>query len=372
MTASIKLGRIWGIPIGLHWSLLLVFALLTSSLAAGYLPDQYRRLSEPAAWLLAAVTSVLFFASILLHELGHAYVALRSKIPVEGITLFIFGGVAQIGGQPKSPGVEFRVAAGGPLVSLALAILFGVLYLLDRGIPYLAAPSLWLARINLMLLLFNLLPGYPLDGGRLLRAAVWHFTGDERRGLRVAVVAGQLVAFGMMGWGALTILNGRFADGAWLIFIGWFLQNATAAEQASATLQGQLQGRTVAQAMVMVDEPRVPSRLKLRQLVDDFVLASGLRHFLVVDDGQPRGLVTLRDVTQVPRERWDWVSVSEVMAPWSRLASVRPDTALLSALQVMDDQRVGQLPVVDGDRLVGLLTREEVLHYLRLRAELGL
>ena len=372
MTASINLGRIWGIPIGLHWSMLIVFALLTSSLAAGYLPDQYPQLSAPAAWLLAALTSVLFFASILLHELGHAYVALRNQIPVTGITLFIFGGVAQLGALAKTPGVEFRVAAGGPLVSLGLAVAFGALYLLARGVTPLAAASFWLAQINLMLLLFNLIPGYPLDGGRLLRAAVWHFTGNEQRGLRVALVSGQLVAFGLMGWGALTILGGNFADGAWLIFIGWFLQNAVAAEQASATVHGQLKGTTVAQAMAMVEEPLVPSRLKLRQLIDDHVLASGQRHFLVVDDGQPRGLVTLRDVTQVPRERWDWVSVSEVMVPWARLGRVRPDTELLAALEVMDDERVGQLPVVEGDRLLGLLTREEIIHYLRLRAELGL
>ena len=372
MTASVNLGRIWGIPIGLHWSLFLVFALLTSSLAAGYFPDQFPELSEPAAWLLAAVTSALFFGSILLHELGHAYVALRNQIPVTGITLFIFGGVAQIGAQAKSPGIEFRVAVGGPLVSLALAVAFGAIWLLDRSFSYLAAPSFWLARINLLLLLFNLIPGYPLDGGRILRAAVWHFSGNERRGLRVALVSGQLLAFGLMGWGALTILDGRFVDGVWFIFIGWFLQNATAAEQAAATVQGQLQGSTVAQAMGVVDEPEVPGRLKLRQLVDDFVLASGQRHFLVVDDGLPRGLVTLRDVTQVPRERWDWVSVSEVMVPWARLRRVRPDAELLAALAMMDDERVGQIPVVEDDRLVGLLTREEIIHYLRLRAELGL
>ncbi len=372
MTASVKLGRIWGIPIGLHWSLLIVFALLTSSLAAGYLPDQYPDLPAPALWLLAALTSVLFFGSILLHELGHAFVALREKIPVEGITLFIFGGVAQIGRQSPTAGVEFRVAAGGPVVSLALAIVFGAVWLLTRDVSYLAAPSAWLARINLMLLLFNLVPGYPLDGGRLLRAAVWQFTGNERRGRQVAMVSGQIVAFGLMGWGALTILNGNFADGIWLIFIGWFLQNATVSEQAASTIQGQLGGATVGQAMRLVEEPQVPSRLKLRQLVEDFVLSSGQGYFLVVDGDVPRGVVTLRDVTQVPRDRWDWVSVSEVMIPWARLQQVRPETELLAALQVMDDAQAAQLPVTVDGRLVGLLTRDEILRYVRLRAELGM
>jgi Zn-dependent protease/CBS domain-containing protein len=371
MSASISLGRVWGIPIGLHWSMFLIFALLSWSLASNYFPSQYRQLGQGQLWLLAVVTSVLFFASILLHELGHAWVALREKLPVTGITLFIFGGVAQIGATSRSPGVEFRVAVGGPIVSLALAVLFGLLARLGGGVAELAAPSQWLARVNLLLLLFNLIPGYPLDGGRVLRAAVWYFTGSERTGWRVAAFSGQLVSFGMIGIGAYLVFSGSVADGIWLIFIGWFLQNATAAEQAAATLETQLRGTTVAQAMRIVDEPRVPSRLKLRQLVNDYVLPTGQRCFLVVDDDVPRGLVTLRDLTEVEQDRWDWVSVAEVMRPWSRLTVVQSRSELMAALQLMDDSRVGQLPVLDGERLVGLLTREEIIHFLRLRAEIG-
>jgi Zn-dependent protease/CBS domain-containing protein len=368
--AGINLGRIWGIPIGLHWSFFLVFAILTTSLGGGYFPDQYPELSSAATWFLALLTSVLFFASILLHELGHTWVALRNKIPVQSITLFALGGVAQIGEPSRSAAVEFRIAAGGPLVSLILAAAFGLLWVLDRGISSLAAPSIWLARINLALLLFNLLPGYPLDGGRMLRAAVWYFSRDEKKGARVALVSGQLLSFGLMGIGALLVLNGRFVDGIWFIFIGWFLQNTAVAEQASATVQGQLRGASVAQAMGLVDEPQVPSRLKLRQLVEEFVLTSGQGFFLVVDGDQPRGVLTLRQVTQVPRDRWDWVSVADVMTPWSQLQRVNPNTELLTALQAMDEGKLGQVPVVDGDKLVGLLTRDEILRYLRVRAEL--
>jgi Zn-dependent protease/CBS domain-containing protein len=371
MSASVSLGRIWGIPIGLHWSLFLVFALLTWSLAVSIFPSQYPRLASGELWLLAVVTSVLFFASILLHELGHAWVALREKLPVTGITLFIFGGVAQIGAMSRSPGTEFRVAIGGPIVSLALAVLFGIIGRLAGGVDELAAPSQYLARINMALLLFNLIPGYPLDGGRMLRAAVWYFTGNERTGWRVAAVSGQLVSFGMIGIGAYLLFTGNVADGIWLIFIGWFLQNATASEQAAATLETQLRGTTVSQAMGIVEEPRVPSRLKVRQMIDDYVLPTGQRYFLVVDDDVPRGLVTLRDLAEVPRERWDWVSVAEVMRPWSQLTSVQPRSELLAALQLMDDNQIGQLPVLDGGRLIGLLTREEIIHFLRLRAEIG-
>lgn len=370
MGAGIRLGRIWGIPIGLHWSLLLVFVLLTWSLADGFLPDRYPQLEFAARWIIAGITSVFFFASILLHELGHAWVAQRNNIPVNRITLFIFGGAAEIDRQAKTPGAEFRIAVGGPVVSLILAAVFGGLAYVTRDSVYLGAPLFWLAQINLMLLLFNLVPGYPLDGGRMLRAAVWQFSGSERRASTVAMISGQVVAFGLMALGGLLIVNGNFINGIWLIFIGWFLQNATVAEQSTSTVQRQLAGTTVSQAMSMTTEPSVPSRLKIRQLIDDYALPHGHRFFLVMDDEVPRGLVTLRGLSQVPRERWDWASVTEVMIPWSELTKVTPETDLLEAMKLMDDKQIAQVPVVQGDRVVGLLTREEIIHFMRLQMEL--
>lgn len=199
MENSVKLGRIWGIPVGLHWSMFLVFGLVTWSLAMGYFPDEYPMLSAPVYWLLGLITSVLFFGSILAHEMGHAIVAQRNQVPVRGITLFIFGGVAQLEQEVRSPGAEFRITIAGPLVSLALAGLFGLLWLLDQSVPYLAAPSIWLARINLLLAAFNMIPGFPLDGGRVLRAIVWKWTGSLIRATRVATFTGQLAAFGFIG-----------------------------------------------------------------------------------------------------------------------------------------------------------------------------
>jgi Zn-dependent protease len=369
MTASWRLGTIRGIPVGLHWSMALVFTLLTVSLATAFFPATHPDLPAAAYWLMAVVAGVLFFASILLHELGHAWEAQRNGLPVNGITLFVFGGVAQISGRPKTAGVEFRVAVAGPLVSFALVFVFGALSLLARDVAYLAAPSAWLARLNLVLALFNLLPGFPLDGGRMLRAVVWRATGDERRAAQVALISGQIVAFGLMGLGALTVLSGDFANGLWLILIGWFLQNAAVAEAAGTTMETTLRGVTVGQAMGP-EEPRVPSRLKLRQLIDDYILATGHRHFLVIDGDVPRGIVTLRDVTKMPRERWDWASVAEVMTPWPRSTWVTPDVDLVTALRMMDDAHVSQLPVMENGVPCGLITREEVLHYLRLRLEL--
>jgi Zn-dependent protease/CBS domain-containing protein len=370
MKASVNLGRIWGIPIGLHLSWFLIFGLVTWSLAAGFFPVEYPTLPSLAYWLLGAVTSLLFFGSVLVHELGHAFVALRNQIPVRGITLFIFGGIAQIGRESPSPGVEFRIAIAGPLTSLGLAAGFGGLWLLDQYIPYLAVPSLWLARINLLLALFNMIPGFPLDGGRVLRALIWKLTGSLRRATAIATGAGQVVAFGFVGWGVFTILGGSFFNGLWLVFIGWFLQNAAAASYAQSNLQESLRGVTVAQVMTR-ECPRVSAQLTLEQLVEEQVLTGGRRCFVVADNGRLQGILTLRDVAAVPREQWREVTTTHAMLPGTRLVRVHPSTELLAALQNMDDADVAQAPVVEGDTIVGMLSREHVLHYIRARAELG-
>jgi Zn-dependent protease len=213
MEASVKLGRILGIPVGLHTSWFLVFGLVTWSLAVGYFPAEHPSLPAVAYWGLGAVTSLLFFGSVLVHELSHSVVALRHEMPVQGITLFIFGGVAQIGREPPDAHAEFRIAIAGPLASLVLGIGFGALWWLDQAVPYLAAPSLWLMRINLLLAAFNMIPGFPLDGGRVLRAIVWHFTGNFHKATRVATFAGQLTAFGFIGVGLLIMLSGNFFNG---------------------------------------------------------------------------------------------------------------------------------------------------------------
>ncbi len=371
MEASVKLGRLWGIPLGLHPSWFIIFGLVTWSLAIGYFPGEYPMLSTRLHWLLGAVTSLLLFVSVLIHELGHSIVALRNNIPVRSITLFIFGGVAHIGREPQTPGVEFRIAIAGPLASFGLAILFGALWMLDRAIPYLAAPSIWLLRINLILAFFNLIPGFPLDGGRVLRAIVWKISGDFHRATQAATFMGQVVAFGFIGWGIVTILTGNFFNGLWLAFIGWFLQNAAAASYAQANLQQSLRGVKVSQVMSR-DCPLVPLHFPLQRLVDEHVLMGGRRCFFVTEEGELRGMLSLRDVSAVPREKWSQVTTGEAMVPLERLVRVRPNTELLSALQVMDDANVAQVPVVEGSEIVGMLTREHVLHYLRARSELGL
>jgi Zn-dependent protease len=370
MPASVKLGRVWGIPIGLHISWFLVFGLVTWSLASGYFPQEYSGLPVWAYWLLGALTSILFFGSVLVHELGHSLLALRNGVPVRGITLFIFGGVAQIAQEPRSPGAEFRIAIAGPLASLGLAALFGGLWLVDQGVSYLAAPSIWLARINLMLALFNMIPGFPLDGGRVLRAVVWQFSGNLQRATQIAAGSGQVVALGFIGLGVFTIFGGNFMNGLWLAFIGWFLQNAAASSLAQSGMQRALEGVSVRQAMSR-DCARVPSLVPLSQLVEEQVLNGGQRCFFVANNGRLNGLLTLRDISAIPQRKWAFTTTGQAMVPLDHLTQVSPATPLLAALQMMDGANVAQVPVVENDEIVGTLSREQVLRYVRLRAELG-
>lgn len=371
MEGSIKIGRVLGIPFSLHISWFLIFALVTWSLAAGYFPNEYPGLSVLAYAAMGLLTSLLFFGSVLLHELAHSLVAQREGIPVKSINLFIFGGVAQITSEPKTAGSEFRITIAGPLTSLSLAVVFFLLYQLDSAIPFLAAPSIWLARINLMLGLFNLIPGFPLDGGRVLRAAVWRITGDFQRATQVATGAGQLIAFAFMGFGALSLFRGDFFNGLWLIMIGWFLQNAAASSMAQTNLEQRLGGVTVDQAMSR-DCQTVSGDTRLDQIVNEQVLTGGKRCFFVADTGRLRGLLTLSDMARVGRERWDDVTAEQTMVPLDKLVHVTPKTPLIKALQMMDMANVAQVPVVDGEQIVGMLTRDNVLHAIRVRTELGL
>lgn len=371
MQSRVEVVEIWGIPIRVHFSWLLVFGLVTWSLAAGYFPHEYPGWAARTYWTIGATTALIFFASILVHELGHSWVALRNGIPIRGITLFVFGGVAQIAREPGAPGVELRIAIAGPLTSFALAGLFAGVWLLVRDIAILAAPAIWLARINSMVAAFNLIPGFPLDGGRLLRALVWRFTGSLRRASEAASFIGQLVAFGFIGWGILTILGGDVIGGMWITLIGWFLQNAAAASHGEATVREMLRGVTVAQAMTR-DCRRLERASSLDQVVHEEVLGAGRRCFVVTEDGRLIGLLTLHEIKAIPKERWAVVTVGEVMTPADKVTAVDPKTDLLGALEKMDDANVAQMPVIESGKLLGMIGREQVLHYVRVRAELGL
>jgi Zn-dependent protease/CBS domain-containing protein len=366
----LEIFKVWGIPIRVHLSWLLVFGLVSWSLGAGYFPHEYPGWPVRTYWAVGAITALIFFACIVVHELGHSWVALRNQIPIRSITLFVFGGVARIAREPGTPGVELRVAIAGPITSLALAGVFAGAFQLVRDTPILAAPAIWLARINFMVAAFNLIPGFPLDGGRLFRALVWRFTGNLHRASQAAAAVGQFVAFGFIGWGILTVLGGNVIGGMWIAFIGWFLQNAAAASYAETSLRGMLREATVAQAMTS-DCRRVDRGASLEQVVREEVLGAGRRCVVVTDAGRMAGLLTLHEIKAVPPDRWAAISAGEVMTPAERVTTVEPKVDLLTALERMDDADVAQMPVVEDGELRGMIAREQVLHYVRVRAELG-
>ena len=370
-SGNIIIGHAWGIPVQINPSTFLILGIVTWSLAVGILPAQYPGMTTLDRWLTALLTALLFFASILFHELAHAWEARRNGIPVHSITLYIFGGIAQLGGKPKSAGAEFRVAAIGPASSLVLVALFlGLNQLIgDRG--YLGASTQWLGNINLLLALFNLLPGYPLDGGRILESIVWGITGKQETGVRVAGTAGQIIAYGLIAIGAFRAFQGDVFSGVWMAMIGFILHNAASAEKQAFLQRGQLAGTSVAQVMGIIREPEVPAALPIPDLVERNILGQGQGSFIITAGGSPIGILNLRDVARIPRQDWAVMTTGDVMTPLANLPRIRPDDELLSAVQLMDEHQLHYLPVFDGSRLLGILTRDEVIRHLRLRAQVG-
>ena len=372
LTRSIPLGRIRGIPLGLDYSWFLVFALVTWSLSGSYFPEQYPGWGTGLYWAIGLATSLLFFASVVLHELGHSVIALRNGIPVRSITLFIFGGVAQIGREPGSPGVEFRVAIAGPIVSFALAGLFGALGWIGAGIAPLAALATYLAYINGSLGLFNLIPGFPLDGGRVFRAIVWRVTHSFRRATEIAGGAGHFFAWLFIFWGVWQMFAGNFVGGLWIAFIGWFLQNAATASVQQMTLERLLTGHTVGEIMTR-ECPTLAPEVTLEQLVHDHILTTGRRYFPVARAGRVEGLLTLHHVKEIPSDRWAATTVEQAMTPLSQLRLAHPGDSLWNAMQEMTADGVNQLPVTDtaNGELAGVLARDNVLTFVRTLAEVG-
>jgi Zn-dependent protease len=367
---NISLGRILGIPIGLDYSWFLIFALLTWMLAVSYYPTQFKNWPPLLYWAMGAATAIMLFASVLLHELGHSVVALRFKVPVGSITLFIFGGVSQISTEPPSAMAEFFIAIAGPLVSLALAVLFSVVQPALAAIQPLWGLAKYLAYINLALVLFNLIPGYPLDGGRVFRAIVWAVTSNMRRATLIAAKVGRFFGFFFIFTGVWWMLRGNFGNGLWIALIGWFLDNAASAQVHQVVFQDLLGGHTVSQAMSS-HCAAVPEELTLQQLVDEHILGGGQRSFLVNRGTNPVGLMTLSRIKEVPRPEWATTSVAHAMLPLEQLKRTDPDTELWTALQQMDRGGVNQLAVARDNHVIGMLTREDVITFLLTLRELG-
>lgn len=372
MGNTFSLGRLFGIELKLDYSWFIIFFLVAWSLAGHYFPMIHPGWSITVYWMMGVVTALLFFASVVAHELAHSFVSQAQGVPVRDITLFIFGGAAQISAEPKSARDEFWMALAGPAASLAVAALFGLLWWVSTSVSdLLHALAGWLGWINLVLALFNLIPGFPLDGGRILRAIVWAITGDLRRATQMAAIVGQLVAFGFIYWGIWQIFDGNWANGLWIAFIGWFLHNAAIASYRQLALRELLTGHSVREVM-MADCPRLLPRLTLDVVMDHIVLPSGRRCFVVMEDDQVRGLLTLHRIKRAPRKRWTTTRVEEVMIPRSELKTVGPDDDLNLVFERMAAEDVNQFPVLDREQnLLGIVARDNVLTFLRTQARLS-
>jgi Zn-dependent protease/CBS domain-containing protein len=363
---TIALGRIFGIEVDLDYSWFLVFGLLTWILAVSYYPMEYRNWSTGAYWLMGAITSILLFVSVLLHELGHSVVAIHYGIPVPRITLFIFGGVAQIAQEPESALSEFWIAIAGPTVSVLLAAFFAELAPIFVQVSPLLALAKYLALLNFVLAIFNLVPGFPLDGGRIFRAILWGITRSFQRATSIAAVTGQGFGYFFIFAGIWMVLSGSIFNGIWIAFIGWFLESAAKSQIQMQLVKKVLAGHKVSEIMRR-DFQGVPSATTLQDLVDNHILTAGRRSFVVDGNHEPSGLVTLSAITAVPRSAWPSTTVKEVMIPPEKLVSVQPNAEAWEALEKMGRDGVNQLPVVMNGGIVGMVSRDDLLHYLSLR-----
>jgi Zn-dependent protease/predicted transcriptional regulator len=376
MPAQIRLGRILGVEIGLHYSWLIIALLITLSLA-GHFSATHPEWGRSVIWTLAVVTDLLFFAALITHELSHAAVAKAYGLPVRSITLFALGGVAHIEREAATPKVEFWMGIVGPITSVVIGfVCLGLVWALD-WVP-MATPAtpplamlVWLGYINIMLAVFNLVPGFPLDGGRVLRALIWWTTGDANRSTRLAAGVGQFVAFGFITLGLLRFFTGAGFGGLWLAFIGWFLLDAARASYAQVEIAEGLRGLRVGEVMAR-DCPTVGAHTSLQTFVDDYLLRTGRRCFVIRDNGRIVGLITPHEVKEVEREQWPHTTVENAMRPLDQLRTVTPETLVTEALETMGRQDVNQLPVVADGRLAGVISRGHIVQLLQARAELGM
>ena len=370
MRSHIGLGRVFGIRIGLHYSWFLIAFLTSFSLFAQF-QAAYPGWRLHSYFLLAAGTALLFFVSLLLHELSHALMAVARGLSVREITLFALGGVSQIEGESPDAKTEFWIAVVGPTTSAAIGLICLTLARfagLAAKSPLLITAS-WLGYINLMLAAFNLVPGYPLDGGRILRAALWWKTGNKDRASRAAANVGQAVAGGLIGFGILQYFGGAGFGGLWLAFIGWFLLQAARQSYAQVGLEKALEDVHVGDLMTR-DCATVDGHVSLQDFVDRELLKTGRNCFVVVEDGKVAGAITPGEVKHVDRREWPFKTVHDAMRPYEPFGAVTPSTSLAKALKLMANQNLKQLPVVSDGHLDGVLSQGEILDYLQTRAEI--
>ena len=373
INTSYRLGKIMGIPIYLHISWFIIFALVIWSLSFFVFPQEFPNWDRSLYWVVGIVTTILFFASVVFHELAHSWFSLRQGIPVRSITLFVFGGVARISRESPKPLEELTMAAAGPISSLVLAGVFSLFWWLVG--PYsepIKAMTGWLIYINIALAAFNLIPGFPLDGGRVLRAILWQSSSNYKKATRLASKIGQGVAYAFIVYGIVRAV--AFQDlfgGIWLAFIGWFLENAASSSFQQAMLREALKGLTV-RDVITRDCVSVPQENTLKQVAQEHIIPSGRSCFMATDGFRLSGIITLRDIKAIPQSQWENTTLKQAMTPINELQTARMEDAATETLDRMDQEEINQLPVVDNGNLIGIVTRENLIRFIRTRSELGI
>ncbi|MEP9411984.1 MAG: site-2 protease family protein [Candidatus Brocadia sp.] len=360
-----KVATIMEIPIRVHFSWFIVFGLITWSLSTHYFPRAAPELPVTSYWIKGTLAALLLFVSVAFHELSHSYVAKKYHVSISSITLFIFGGIAQMKGEPPHPKAEFRIAIAGPASSFLLSGIFFLCSVITTG--GLRALFSYLTQINFILGVFNLIPGFPMDGGRILRAALWSRTKDFFYATQRAAGFGQKIALFFLLFGIFLIFSGS-SGGLWLMLIGWFLYMAAQSSQQQATLQEALSAIRVKNVMA-TDIVTVKPSIPIEESVDKYFLKYGYGGFPVMDDGKFLGIITLREIKNVPREDWGTVKISDILVPHNKKWEITPDSDVMKALELMIKEDKGRIIVVENDKVVGLITRNGIARYLQIKGK---
>ena len=366
---STRITSIIGIPVKIHYTLFIGFFLIVWTLASGYMPREYPGLDGSTYWVIGVLSAFILFSSVLLHELGHSYVAKRNGIPIVGIVLFIFGGIAQLGKDVPDPKTELKITAGGPAVSYILAAALGGSFLLARGLalsPMIIAPLEYGMLINGLIATFNLVPAFPLDGGRILRAFLWARKKNFLAATHLSTRVGVAFAYIMMMFGLFEIVQGGFIGGLWFVFIGWFLRNGAEGTYRQAELAETFAEVKVKDIMTK-NVDTVPTDASLYTLVEQHFWKKKHGGYPVVDQGRLVGIVTIEDVRKIPTSSWEATSIKQVMTPVDKLVTTNPDAKAIDVLMELSQRNLGRMPVLQGETLVGIITRSDLVHAVRLR-----
>jgi len=370
MRGSIRIGTIAGIELRVHYNWLLILALVTWSLAQNFFPQSYPGWQRSTYWIIGFIAALLLFASVLLHELAHSFVARARGMPVTSITLFIFGGVSNIAREAERPKTEFAMAIIGPLTSIALAGLFyGLWLVIGNKISPFAAILYYLGFVNAFLAVFNLLPGFPLDGGRVLRSILWGITGNLVKATSVASAVGQGFGWLLIGFGIFQMLTGNLLDGLWMAFIGWFINSAAASSRQETALQEHLKNIQV-KAVMNNSVETVSPQVMVSELVEGIFLRYHRRSIPVAEGGKVVGIVTITDVRHVPQERWGQTPVETIMTR-QPLHAVSPEDNLTRGMALIAQHDINQVLVLQDGRLMGTLSRADIIGYLQFSQMLG-